>query len=100
MTPEGKVKEAVKRWCKERAFYHFMPVQTGRGRKTVDFLICARGRFLAVEAKATRNDKPTALQEHELCLIEAAGGEGWLVCFDEDGFLEWRRCTSTVLETS
>jgi hypothetical protein len=38
-----------------------------------DFLICHKGRFIGVEAKAGSN-KPTALQESHLAKIRAAVG--------------------------
>jgi hypothetical protein len=51
-----------------------MPIGTGYGNSGVpDFLICHKGRFIAVEAKAGSN-KPTALQELHLARIRAAGG--------------------------
>lgn len=83
MTPEGKVKEAIKRYCDAKGYYYFMPVQTGRGRKAVDFFICARGMFMAVEAKASRDEKPTALQVHILQQVKAAGGAAYLAYLDE-----------------
>lgn len=91
MTPEGKVKQELKRHLDAQRYYYFMPVQTGRGRKTVDFLVCAEGRFIAIEAKATRKEKPTALQMHTLKQVTNAGGEAWLVCFDENKELVWRQ---------
>jgi hypothetical protein len=50
MTPEGKVKARVKRALAALPgkVYSFMPVQTGYGAPTLDFLICYRGRFFAI----------------------------------------------------
>lgn len=53
-TPEGKIKAKLKK-ALDKAFpghYRFMPVQTGYGAKTLDFLLCIRGRFVAIETKA------------------------------------------------
>ena len=51
-----------------------MPMGSGFGNSGVpDFLICSKGKFIAVEAKAGKN-KPTALQEHNMEQIRAAGG--------------------------
>lgn len=51
-----------------------MPMGTGYGNSGVpDFLICHKGRFIAVEAKAGDN-KPTLLQEANMQRIRDAGG--------------------------
>ncbi|MDE2000719.1 MAG: hypothetical protein KGI52_17535 [Burkholderiales bacterium] len=55
--------------------YYFMPVQTGFGASTLDFLICYKGRFFAIETK--RPDKPskmTARQEEIARRMRLAGG--------------------------
>lgn len=54
--------------------YYAMPLTGGYGASGVpDFLICIKGRFVAVEAKAGIN-KPTALQVSNMKRIEDAGG--------------------------
>lgn len=74
MTPEGKVKARIKKVLAEVGAYYAMPMGTGFGNSGVpDFLICHKGKFLAVEAKAGGN-KPTALQEKHLNDIRNAGG--------------------------
>lgn len=55
MTPEGERKLAVKKWLTAIGAYWFMPVQTGYGKKTLDFLCCYRGFFFAVETKGNEN---------------------------------------------
>jgi len=51
-----------------------MPIGTGYGNSGVpDFLVCNRGGFIAIEAKAGKG-KTTALQEYHLAKIRAAGG--------------------------
>jgi hypothetical protein len=63
LTPEGKVKAAVKRvLARYPESYFFMPVQAGFGKKTLDFLICHYGEFIAIETKAP-GKKPTPLQD-------------------------------------
>lgn len=68
MTPEGRVKDKIKRILKERSYW-FMPVQTGIGSHTVDFLVCVNGYFLGIEAKAdtqlTTRQKLVLNQIHE-----------------------------------
>jgi len=76
MTPEGRVKAEIKKILNEDApqVWYYMPVQTGYGRAGIpDFIICAWGRFLAVEAKAGKG-KVTAHQQRELARIVAAHG--------------------------
>lgn len=75
MTPEGKVKADIKKGLDKLGAYYFMPVQTGYGKKTVDFLCCIRGRFVAIEAKAGKN-KPTPAQQSYLIDIVNAKGVG------------------------
>jgi predicted house-cleaning noncanonical NTP pyrophosphatase (MazG superfamily) len=74
MTPEGKVKTAVKRMLVELGVYFFMPPGVGYGRAGIpDIVACCSGRFLAIECKAGKGTT-TALQDRELALIEEAGG--------------------------
>jgi pantoate kinase len=73
-TPEVKVKKQIKKLLDDAGAYYAMPIGTGYGNSGVpDFLICHKGRFIAVEAKAGTN-KPTALQEMHLQRIRARGG--------------------------
>lgn len=88
MTPEGEVKRKLKKWLAERGAYAFWPVQTGRGQRTVDVLVCLAGHFLAIEAKAL-GKKPTALQRKTLNDVRAAGGEVAVVTLGENGELLW-----------
>lgn len=74
MTPEGKVKAAVKKLLDEFRIYHFSPFMTGMGRAGVpDIVACHNGKFIGIECKAGKG-KVTALQERELDAIDAAGG--------------------------
>jgi hypothetical protein len=83
MTPEGAVKKEIKEALKAHGAYFFMPVPTGMGKKTVDFLVCFNGRFLAIEAKAP-GKIATALQKNCLREIAAAGGIAvTATCWDE-----------------
>ena len=74
MTPEGKVKAAIKRILAAHGCWDVMMVPTGYGKKGVpDFLVCHRGRFIAIEAKAGAGT-PSPHQEREIAAILAAGG--------------------------
>ena len=75
MTPEGRVKAKVKKALEKLGgqCWRFMPVQTGYGAPALDFLLCVKGRFVAIETKAP-GKKLTPLQETTKSAIEAAGG--------------------------
>lgn len=74
MTPEGIVKKKIKAILKAQKCWFFMPMQTGYSAPGIpDFVICANGLFIGLEAKAGKN-KPTAAQHNQLRLIEEAGG--------------------------
>jgi hypothetical protein len=74
MTPEGKVKAKVNKVLKTLGAdcWRFMPVQTGYGAPALDYLLCYKGRFIAIETKAP-GGKLTALQEITKAGMEAAG---------------------------
>ena len=79
MTPEGKVKEKVKRLFKAMDVYYAMPATGGYGASGVpDFLVCLKGRFIGVECKAGKG-KVTALQQHNIDSINRAGGVALVV---------------------
>jgi hypothetical protein len=74
MTPEGEVKNKIKKILKAHDAYFTMPIGTGYGAAGVpDFVICYKGRFIGVEAKANGN-KPTALQDKHMSAIRGVGG--------------------------
>lgn len=83
MTPEGRVKRMVKKALDSLGedCWRFMPVQTGYGSPALDYLLSIRGRFVAIETKAS-GKKLTPLQEGTKASIEAAGGIV-LVVWDE-----------------
>ena len=73
-TPEALVKKRIRQILEESKAYFAMPIGTGYGYSGVpDFLICNRGGFIAIEAKAGKG-KTTALQESHLAKIRDAGG--------------------------
>lgn len=79
MTPEGKVKEAIKKILKAHDVYFTMPIGTGFGSAGVpDFVICHKGVFIGVEAKSGTN-KPTALQLEHIDRIRKRGGHALVV---------------------
>lgn len=78
-TKEHLVKQKIKEILKKHKAYYAMPIGSGYGNSGVpDFLICHNGHFIAIEAKAGRNE-PTALQWKNLKDITNAGGTALVV---------------------
>ena len=73
MTPEGKVKDGVKRYLKSVGAHYDMPVQTGYGKRMLDFIVCYKGLYLSIETKAP-GKKATPIQQYIICEILEAGG--------------------------
>lgn len=84
-TPEGKVKERVKKLLRRFDIYWHMPVQNGMGSPSLDFICCVRGYYLAIETKAP-GKKPTPRQELTMEAITKAGGFVFVVS-DDDTFI-------------
>lgn len=76
MTPEGKVKAAVRAWLKARGIWYYQPVQNGMGQVGIpDFICCWNGRLLAIETKAPgKKSQTTANQDRVLQEINSHGG--------------------------
>ena len=92
MTPEGRVKKKVDAVLKHygRDVYYIKPVPYGHGKSTVDYLVCVRGAFLAIETKGTPDGRPTARQASILEDITDAGGATLVVA--DDAGVEHLRC--------
>ena len=84
MTPEGRVKEKVKKILKEYNAYYHMPVQNGMGKPSLDFICCAKGRFLAIETK-TEKGKLTLRQQNTLEEMQKAGAITLVIRGESDG---------------
>ena len=76
LTPEGRVKAAVKKWLQARGIWFCMPMGSMYGNAGVpDFLCCWNGRFLAIETKARgKRTNTTAMQDAQIVGIHKAGG--------------------------
>lgn len=85
MTPEGRVKAKINKALKAMGVdcWRFMPVQSGYGTPALDYLLCIRGRFVAIEAKKP-GGKLTPLQEGTKAAMEAAGGIVLVIDNDTD----------------
>jgi hypothetical protein len=79
-TPEGDVKAGIKKFLDRAGAYYHMSVQTGYGRRTVDFLVCWRGQFLAVEAKRAGG---AARRYQDIILQQVRDSGGLAVCVDD-----------------
>jgi hypothetical protein len=79
-TLEGKLKDQVKAFLKERGAWFFMPVPTGYGTPTLDFIGCYKGRFVAIETKAP-GKKPTPRQ---MATLQAMGKAGAVAFWTDD----------------
>lgn len=88
MTPEARVKNKIKKVLDvyEDRVYTFMPVPMGYGAVTVDFLVCAAGLFIGIEAKAP-GKHPTVAQEETLRRIIQAGGRVFVIDSEESVLL-------------
>lgn len=71
---EADIKKRVKEFCKEKGAWYDMKVPSGYGARTVDFLICYRGKFIACETKRPKVHEATSLQRKVLYDVRQAGG--------------------------
>lgn len=79
MTPESKVKAKVSRAIDaHKGIYKFMPVPSGYGPSSLDYLLCVKGVFVAIETKAP-GGKPTNRQKMIAAQIERAGGVVFII---------------------
>lgn len=91
MTPEGKVKAAVKKVLTQSihsGIYFNMPVPTGYGTPMLDFVGCYHGRFFAIETKA-RGKKPTRRQSLTIEQMREAGGVVFVIDGDTTELENW-----------
>lgn len=70
----------MKELLKKVGAKYFMPVPTGYSENAVDFLVCFKGHFVAIETKIHPR-KPTALQIDFLVQVHKAGGSS-VVAYD------------------
>lgn len=80
MTPEGKIKAGIREVLKKYSsvIYYHMPVPTGFGRSSLDYIGFAAGLGFAIEAKRPRG-KPTGRQETTIEQIERAGARVFVI---------------------
>lgn len=83
-TPEGKVKDAVKRLLKRWGIWFYMPVSNGMGVHGIpDLMCCYEGLLIGIETKAPnknpttweqRWNKASPNQQNRMTEIRQAGG--------------------------
>lgn len=78
MTEEGKVKKKISEILAKFVIYGYMPVPYGIGKSSLDYLICAGGQFIAIEAKAPYKEL-SKRQEQIIKEIKAAGGKVFVI---------------------
>lgn len=94
MTPEGKVKKAVTEALRKRGdVYIFMPVPSGYGQSSLDYVCCYRGRFFAIETKRP-GGKPTDRQMQIASLIKRSGGAVFIIDGDLSELEAWLDTTN------
>jgi hypothetical protein len=84
MTPEAKTKQKIKKLLDSYGdrVYSYMPVPSGYGKPTIDYLVCFDGLFIGIEAKKP-GAKPTERQQGALAAIYAAGGTAFVIDSEE-----------------
>lgn len=101
MTPEGRVKAAIKELLSKfhpHVYYH-MPVQNGMGSPCLDFNGAAAGIRFDIEAKAP-GEKPTARQKLTIADLEAAGSKVFVIDGDVSELSKWLATTLLVRITN
>jgi hypothetical protein len=78
-TPEGRVKDDVNAFLDHIGAFPFMPSQTFRGKRAVDYIVCWRGKYIVIETKKPGVKEGTANQEEFMRLAREAGGWSFLV---------------------
>lgn len=90
-TPEGKVKRAVSQVlaAMPRVYYE-MPVPSGFGKTTLDYIGCANGRFFAIETKAP-GGKPTERQKVTMAQMRRVGAKVFVIseATDTQDLFDW-----------
>jgi hypothetical protein len=105
-TPEGKIKDEVRKFLKERRVaslsapvvdavgYYHMYVPSGYGDPALDFTGCYKGWFFAIETKAGTNI-PSAMQKLVMKMQENArgysiwGNDAEVICKQLTEFFDW-----------
>lgn len=83
LTPEGRVKEAVRKFLKAKGVWYYQPVQNGMGVVGIpDFVCCWHGRFIAIETKAPGKRHQTTPNQNRV-LQEIHDHDGYVFVIDD-----------------
>lgn len=82
MTPEGKVKKAVKALLDEHGAFHTWPVPGGYGESMLDCVGHHKGHYFEIETKAP-GEAPTARQQFRIDRLRESGAKVFVI-----GYLE------------
>ena len=97
-TPEGKVKDQIKKILKEYGAVYCMPATGGFGKSGVsDFIVCYKGYFIAIEAKAGKGTT-TALQDK--WLAEVARERGFSLVINENNIEKITELLDNIVHAS
>ena len=95
MTPEAKVKAKIKRLLKAMGVWFFMPVAGRYAKKGIpDFICCANGNFLAIEAKGN-GGRATDLQLYVIDEIKKHNGTALVI--DETNLAHLERTVANLV---
>lgn len=78
MSLEAAVKTKLRTYLRDIGAYQYWPVKMAMGARSIDVLVCWRGRFYGIETKRSGIDTPTKMQECTMREIAEAGGGVWL----------------------
>lgn len=95
MTPEGKIKKLVSEVLRDVPdLYYWMPVPSGYGDATLDYVGSYRGRFFAIETKAP-GKKPTPRQQITIERMQRGGAAVFIIdSTDLTELLNWLTATT------
>jgi hypothetical protein len=93
MTPEGKIKKLVSAALRQvPGLWYTMPVPSGYGESTLDYIGCYKGQFFAIETKKP-GGKPTARQLQTIQAMERSGGKVFVIDGDLTELKIWTSTT-------
>jgi hypothetical protein len=84
MKPETRFSQHVRRdltsLAQTSGKVFFMKIQQVALRGDPDFVLCVNGKFVGLELKRSKSEKPEGLQAFKLMQIEKCGGRGFVSC--------------------